>query len=61
MAIFKTVAMITLSNIGGDLDSIHAKSTTQEDIREALIKMVSNGIFEIGDSIHIEEIETEIE
>jgi len=60
MAEFKTVAMLTLSNIGGDLDSVHAEGTTQEDIKQALIKMVSNGIFEIGDSIHIEEVETEI-
>jgi len=60
MAKFKTVAMLTLSNFGGDLDSVHAEGTTQEDIKQALIKMVSNGIFEIGDSIHIEEVETEI-
>jgi hypothetical protein len=60
MSQFKTVAMLTLSNFGGDLDSIHAKGTTQEDIQEALLKLVQNGIFEIGDSIHIEEVETEI-
>lgn len=60
MATFKTVAMITLSNIGGDLDCVHAEGTSQEDIKEALFKFVQNGIFEMGDTIHIEEVETEV-
>ena len=60
MSEFKTVAMITLSNIGGDLDCVHAKSTSTIAIKEALIKLVNDGIFEVGDTIHIEEVETEV-
>lgn len=61
MAIFKRVAQITLSNIGGELDSVHAESTSTIAIQKALLKFVQNGVFETGDTIHIEEIETEIE
>lgn len=61
MSYFKSVAQITVSNIGGELDSIHANSTDSEDIKEALFQLVQNGIFEIGDTIRIEEVETEIE
>ena len=60
MAKFKRIAMITLSNIGGDLDCVHAEGTSTIAIQKALLKFVQNGVFEIGDTIHIEEIETEV-
>ena len=61
MSAFKRVALITLDNGAGGLDSVIANSIDEQDIKRALLTMVNNGIFQVGDSIHIEEIETEIE
>ena len=60
MAQFKTVAQITLSNIGGDLDSILAESTDSFHIGQALKQLIGQGTFEVGDTISITEVETEI-
>ena len=61
MAIFKRVALITLSNIGGELDFAHAKSTEEDDIKVALHRLINNAVFCVGDRITIEEVETEVE
>jgi hypothetical protein len=60
MAYFKTVANITLVGSGGPLNSIMADSTDSYDIQIALQKLLAEGVFEIGDRIEIEEVETEI-
>ena len=60
MSEFRRVAQITLSNIGGNLDSILAESTDSFHIGQALRQLVGQGTFEVGDTITIEEVETEI-
>ena len=45
----------------GNLDSILAESTDSFHIGQALRQLVGQGVFEVGDTITIEEVETEIE
>ena len=61
MAQFKRVARIVLSNIGGELDSILADSTESSSIGAAMRELEARCNFECGDTITIEEVETEIE
>jgi hypothetical protein len=61
MAIFKNVAVVRLVGLGGPLDTVMADSTDSSDIHTALQKLLAEGVFEIGDRIEIEEVETEIE
>ena len=57
MSEFRRVAQITLSNIGGNLDSILAESTDSFHIGQALRQLVGQGVFEVGDTIKVYKIE----
>jgi hypothetical protein len=60
MAIFKNVAVVRLVGLGGPLNSIMADSTDSSDIHTAMQQLLAEGVFEVGDRIEIEEVETEV-
>ncbi len=60
MSEFKTVAVVRLVGLGGPLNSVMADSTDSSDIHEAMRQLLAEGVFEIGDRIEIEEVETEV-
>ena len=60
MSEFKTVAVVRLVGLGGPLNSVMADSTDSSDIHEAMCQLLAEGVFEIGDRIEIEEVETEV-
>ena len=60
MAEFRTVARISLNNIGGELDSILASGVDSSSIGAAMRELEARCNFECGDTITIEEVETEI-
>ena len=61
MAIFKSVAVIRVVSPGGVLNTVMAESTSSDDIHSAMRQLLSEAIFETGDRIEIDEVETEIE
>ena len=60
MSLFKTVAVVRLVGLGGPLNTVMANSTDSDDIHEAMSQLLAEGVFEVGDRIEIEEVETEV-